>query len=62
MPAKPRPRPVTAARQAQRRRGSDEPTLPGLTEAVEVYRRIVEPAGAAERPSGRGRGRRARAG
>jgi hypothetical protein len=62
MPAKPRPRPVTAARQAQRRRGSDEPTLPGLAEAVEVYRRIVEPAGAAERPSGRGRGRRARAG
>jgi hypothetical protein len=46
MAANPRVRPVTATRRARRRREGDDPMLPGLAEALEVYRRISELRGA----------------
>jgi hypothetical protein len=51
MPTKTSTRPVTATRQQQRGRVGDQPTLPGLADALEVYRRIV--ASPAARPARR---------
>jgi hypothetical protein len=63
-----RPRLAIVTRRMRRRRGSDDPKppelpdLPGLAEAVEVYRRIVEDAGAPDHRSWRSPARqRARA-
>jgi hypothetical protein len=53
MPAKTRERPVTAKRQARRAAERDGLGLPGLAEALEVYRRIAQVGGVRPRPAGR---------
>ena len=65
MAVKTRPRLGIVTRRMRRWRVGDDPKLPelpGLAEAVEVYRRIVEEAGAPDHRSWRSPGRqRARA-
>jgi hypothetical protein len=51
MPAKMRARPGTTTQQRQQGRGEDDPKLPGLAEALEVYRRIAE-LGSVQKRSG----------
>ncbi len=60
MPTKTIARPVAVKRQPQRESEHDALRLPGLAEALEVYRRIAEvggvqqqpPSAAADRPAG----------
>jgi hypothetical protein len=49
MPAKMRSRSVSTAQRVQQRRVTDDLKLPGLAEALEVYRRIVAPGSVQER-------------
>jgi hypothetical protein len=48
-------RPVTAKRLAPPDRVKDGPGLPGLAEALEVYRRITQVEGVRPRPARHGR-------
>jgi hypothetical protein len=55
MPAKTIERPGAAKRPAPPEWAKDGPWLPGLAEALEVYRRIARVGGVRPRPPGRAR-------
>ena len=55
MPDKTIERPAAARRQAPPDWAKDGPWLPGLAEALEVYRRIARVGGVRPRPAGRAR-------
>jgi hypothetical protein len=55
MPSKTIARPGAAKRQAPLDWSKDGPWLPGLAEALEVYRRIARVGGVRPRPAGRAR-------
>jgi hypothetical protein len=55
MPCKTIERPGAAKRQAPPDWAKDGPWLPGLAEALEVYRRIARVGGVRPRPAGRAR-------
>ncbi|HEV8163086.1 MAG TPA: hypothetical protein VGR74_01320 [Actinomycetota bacterium] len=55
MPSKTIARPGAAKRQAPPDWAKDGPWLPGLAEALEVYRRIARVGGVRPRPAGRAR-------
>jgi hypothetical protein len=55
MPVKTIGRPSAAKRQAPPHWAKDGPWLPGLAEALEVYRRVARVGGVRPRPAGRAR-------
>ena len=55
MPVKTIERPSAAKRQAPPDWAKDGPWLPGLAEALEIYRRIARVGGVRLRPAGRAR-------